>query len=150
MSKRELSTKNIWDMINDGATPKDLEDVIESGKTISDFFSEYIYNHPGLTAAEITRNANVSKSTANDIITGKKKGSRDKIFALCYGAHMSLKDVEHALAYSGNDELYPRRRRDTFIIYIFNNIENFPSIADVNIYLSDNGVEPLQTSKNDN
>ncbi|MBE5849763.1 MAG: hypothetical protein E7298_06320 [Lachnospiraceae bacterium] len=147
MKSNETSTQTIWDMLNNGASPSDIEALIDNTKTFADYMNEYLASHPDLTPAQITRNADLARSYASEILTGKKKGSRDRIIAICYGAGMNLDEVMHALTYSGNDPLYPKRKRDAYISYIFNNIKSFPSITDVNLFLSDRGEEPLSTSK---
>ncbi len=147
MKSEAPSTQTIWDLLNSGAAPDDIESVFEKEKTFSDYMNEHISKHPELTAAKIARKADIPKSYANEILTGKKKGSRDRIIALCYAAGMSLEETRHGLIFSGNDPLYPKRKRDAYIIYIFNNIEKFPTITDINLFLSDKGEEPLLTSR---
>ena len=149
MSKKRLDTKTIWDMIQDGASPDELETVISGGMSFHDYMYAYLEEHQELSEAQITRNANMSKSTVNDIINDRKKGSRDKILAICYGAHMTVNETEYALLYSGNNKFYPQLRRDMLLVYAFNNQKKYPTITDVNIYLSENGEAPLQTSKQD-
>lgn len=147
MNTNEPSTQTIWDMLNSGASPDEINHIPEKAITFSEFINDYMAAHPDLTAAQITKNADLPRSYASEILNGKKKGSRDRIIAICYGAGMTLDEVMHGLTYSGNDPLYPKRKRDAYIIYIFNNIKKFPSITDVNLFLSNNGEEPLLTSK---
>lgn len=149
MKSDETSTQTIWEMIKNGASPSDIETLTDNTMTFSDYMNNYMAEHPELTAAQITRNADLPRSYANEILTGKKKGSRDRIIAICYGARMNLDELQHALTYSGNDPLYPKRKRDAFLTYVFNNLKSFPTIMDVNLFLTDRGEEPLLTSKSE-
>ena len=49
MKTNETSTQTIWDMINNGVSPDDLESVYSNNISFSDFMNDYLSSHPSLT-----------------------------------------------------------------------------------------------------
>lgn len=56
-----------------------------------------------------------------EIISGKKKPSRDKLIRLCIGMQATLSDCQYLLRIYTYSPLYPRIRRDCYLIYCFVN-----------------------------
>ena len=123
---KEPLTKDVLDEINKSKTIKEGLNYIENNietipdKSFPDFFNEYLANHPEMKPADIIEKSCLSRTYAYEIINGKKKGGRDKIIALCFAAGMDYEEVNHALKYSGNNELYAKNNRDAVIIFAFN------------------------------
>lgn len=109
------------------------------------FWNNYFASHEGISLAEVVKKADLnSKNYGYEIINGLKKGSRDKVIALCYAANMSVDDLDYALMYSNNSRLYVKNPRDAYIKYFFNNRIGEP-IMNLNDFLEDNDCSPLDT-----
>ena len=114
--------------------------------TLKDFFDQFLANHPEKTISGIATDAQLSRTYGYEIINGSKKGSRDRIIALCLSAGMDLNEVNHALTYSGNSQLYAKNSRDAVIILAFNLRKTYNSVMKLNELLESNGFEALNTS----
>lgn len=95
----------------------------------------------GMKNAEIINASDFDPVYFYEIISNKKKPSRDKILRLLLGMGATFEDCQFALKSCGFPLLYPRDRRDSLLIYCIN---NYISVNDTNILLSDKGVEPLK------
>ena len=147
MKNNNPSTQMLWEQLDNGASPQDIQDSFRPTMNFKEYMDKYLATHPELTVAQIVRNSDISRSYANEIIAGKKKGTRDRIIALCYGAGMNCNELKEGLRCAGFTELVPRVRRDACIAYVFKHPRNFPSIANVNLYLESNGEPLLCASK---
>ncbi|MCR5848092.1 MAG: hypothetical protein K6G75_08240 [Lachnospiraceae bacterium] len=127
---KEPITKDVLDELNNAKTTKEGLSIIENkveaypDMTFKNFFDNYLAAHQNITLAEIINRSNVSRNYAYEVIGGKKKGGRDKIIALCFAAGMNYDETNHALKYSGNNELYAKNNRDAIIIFAFNMMNN--------------------------
>lgn len=94
-----------------------------------------------LIVSEVVKKSGISTNYVYQIINGKKNPSRDKIIALCIAASMSFKETNRSLALGGYVPLYPKDKRDAYIGICINT--GMKSVLDVNIFLEENGEEPL-------
>lgn len=116
-------------------------------KNFSDFFFSYI-NKKGLVKANIVNTCDLPRSTANDIICGKKENpSRDRIIAITYAANMSVDEMNRALTLSHNEPLYAKSPRDAFIMACIKEKKrgnaNFSNVTKLNAQLPEYGYAPL-------
>ncbi len=113
--------------------------------TFSDFFNDYLAKHYELKLADIVRDSGITRQYAYDIINGKRNGSRDKIISICFSACMSFDEINHALIYSGHNQLYIKNKRDAFIINAikFKKNLNLTNTTALNAYLDGYNQEPL-------
>ena len=107
--------------------------------SLKDFLDDYFCQHPDVTPATIIRNSNLSKNYVYPICNGKKNPSKYKLAAFCIGAHMNLKETQKALSLAGCSELYPKFPADAGIIICIN--RNCKNVTEVNLFLTENGVE---------
>ena len=127
---KEPITKDVLNEIinakNENEGMKIIENLVEPfpDMTFKSFFDNYLATHQNITLAEIIDKSNISRNYAYEIINGKKKGGRDKIIALCFAAGMNNNEVNHALKFSGNNELYAKNNRDAVIIFAFTMMNN--------------------------
>lgn len=152
----EPSTNFIYEqLINSDDLEKSLNlidqiDAPINHMSFSDFFNNYIGQHPELKVSQIIKDSNISKSYAHEIINGDKPGSRDRIIALCYSANMNMDEVKQALLLSQNQPLYAKSKRDIVIMHGINHKETdetYSSVIKLNIILEERGLLPLQLSK---
>lgn len=71
----------------------------------------------GLCAADVIRNSQIQRNYGYQILNGQKQPGRDKILALCLAASFSLDETQKALTLAGEGVLYPRKVRDSVIIF---------------------------------
>lgn len=150
---KEPSTAFVLEQLNKATNTmsglKYIEENILSSKNISfkDFFDCYLASHPDLKQSDIIRNSNLSRTYAYEILGGTKKGSRDKVIALCFAANMNLDETNHALTYSGNSSLYAKDKRDSIITLAINmkqkNNVDIKNVTDLNILLEKYNLTPL-------
>ena len=114
--------------------------------TFKAFFDKFLADHPEKSISKIATDARLSRTYGYEIINGSKKGSRDKIIALCFSAGMNLNEANHALTYSGNSQLYAKNSRDAVIILAFNQRKTYNSVMKLNDLLVENGFDELKTS----
>lgn len=134
-ANNKLNDKDALDFIK-----KNIEPI--KNMSFSVFFNEYLGNHQNVTTSEIVRRSGLSRTYAYEVINGTKKGSRDKIIALCLAAEMTEDELNHALMYSNNSVLYAKNSRDAYISYYF---RNHISTDAINLcsFLEDNDAESL-------
>lgn len=91
--------------------------------------------------AEIVKGADFDTVYFYQILSGKKTPSRDKLLRLLISMKTPFKSCQLALKLYGHSELYPRRSRDSIIIY---SINNNLSLAEVQQELLSAGEEAIQ------
>ncbi len=83
---------------------------------LSEFWSGLL-EKSGKSKADIVNASDVSYVYFYEILQGKKIPSKDKIVRLILGMELSLDDCQKALKYCNQSQLYPRIKRDSYIIY---------------------------------
>lgn len=94
-----------------------------------------------LIRSEIIHASYLDRSYAYDILSGKKRPSRDKLLSLLMGMKLELSEVQNLLNQTGYPVLYPRLERDCVLIF---GIERHLSIIDINELLFDTKNEQLK------
>ena len=109
------------------------EDEFEN-KSLAQLLGEILCNC-GIEKAEVVRRSNLDKTYAYQMFSGiKSNPSRDKIIMLCIAMNASLKDVQNLLQKAEYPSLYPRKRRDSALIFA---IEQHLSLIETNELLYD-------------
>lgn len=93
-----------------------------------------------ITKSELIKKSNLHRNYGYEIINGKKLPSRDKVIAISIGLQLNIEETQRFLKISGNRELYPRDKKDAYIIY---GITQKMSIFDINEFLFDKGFHTL-------
>lgn len=94
----------------------------------------------GLTRAQAIRNAKLNTIYGQQIFSGSRTPSRDKLLAIAFGMGLTFQETDTLLKQQRYPRLYPRNERDAVLIYAL--LHNL-SLADTNILLSQNQQEPL-------
>ena len=82
-----------------------------------------------------------SHSYVGKIVNGKELNpSRDVLLALCVYMGATVKETQILLKYAGKASLYVRRKRDVIVWFA---LMKHQSLDDLNMYLYDNGYDPL-------
>ncbi len=125
---------------NDYKTQQLSEDL----PTLANYLNDIIAKK-GLIVADIIKNSNMSKDYAYAILNGNRKNpTKDRIIALCLAMHLNLTETQRALKICGI-VLYSKNKRDAGIIICIN--REIYDIMKVNEFLTDNDLDPLETSK---
>jgi hypothetical protein len=66
------------------------------------------------------------------IFQGRRSPSREVLLQLAFGFPLTVVEAKHLLYYGGVETLYPRIRRDAYLMFALN---KQMSLADVNQYL---------------
>ena len=107
-------------------------------------FSEYVTTllcEKGFSESEVIRNSQIPRTYAYQIFSGQKSPGRDKVIALCLAIQMNYEEVQRALTLAGLGKLYPRRKRDSILIFA---IEHKISVQQVNELLFEEEEEILK------
>ena len=78
---------------------------------------------------------------AYQILNGSKNPGRDKTLAICLAAGMDYEETQRALALSDSGKLYPRKKRDSIIIFA---LHKRLSVQQTNELLYAEGEMPLE------
>ncbi len=99
----------------------------------------------GLTQSAVFLRADIPERYGYKLLSGEKKTKqRDVILRICYAAELTLSETQRALKKYGMAELYPKDKRDAFLMIAFN--ERPGSILDVNALLKHKGLDTLRPS----
>jgi hypothetical protein len=119
----QKSTDELLKILNN---ENEIDNYIEQNKadlidlSLSDYLADMLKKYG------ITKNAAINNSALNQIygyqiFDGKKKSpSRDKLIQLVFGMGLDITDAQRLLKIAGVNELYPRIKRDSIIIFALN------------------------------
>ena len=83
---------------------------------LSDFWNELL-KKSGKTKSDIVNASDISYIYFYEILQGKKIPTKDKIVRIILAMELALEDCQNALKYCNQSQLYPRIKRDSYIIY---------------------------------
>jgi hypothetical protein len=119
----QKSTDELLKILNNEA---EIEAYIEQNKADLIDLSLCDYLADMLKKYNLTKNTAINNSALNQIygyqiFDGKKKNpSRDKLIQLIFGMGLDITDAQRLLKIAGVNELYPRIKRDSIIIFALN------------------------------
>ena len=70
-----------------------------------------------ISKAELARRAGMSTVYLYQVISGRRRLSRDRLLCLCLGLGCPIETVQKLLKRSGHSPLYPKVRRDAILLY---------------------------------
>lgn len=74
-----------------------------------------LYEHCGLSKAELARRAGMSEVYLHQVFSGRRRPSRDRLLCLCIGMSAKLEEANLLLKGMGYAPVYPRLKRDAII-----------------------------------
>lgn len=99
-----------------------------------------------LKRQDILARADIPQKYGYKLLSGESHTSnRDKILRICLAMKLSLTETQRALVLYGMQPLYPKNKRDAFLIIAINT--SMHSIDDINERLVSYGLSELSTSK---
>ena len=75
----------------------------------------------GLTRAELLRRSNLNPIYGYQILSGKRRPSRDTLLCLCFGLGLCADETQNLLLHAGYAQLYIRDPRDSILFFALNN-----------------------------
>jgi len=117
-----LTTQELLKILHATRNTSELQEYTEKLASNSGFhsFSEYlcyILREKKIAESELIRDSQIQRTYAYQILNGTKNPGRDKVIALCLAAHMNLEETQRALILANLGQLYPRRHRDSILIF---------------------------------
>lgn len=103
-------------------------------------YLEQLLNQKNVSPGECIRKSGLDRTYCYQIFSGKKLPSRNKVLALCFGLALSFKESQALLKSTGYPPLYPRKERDSIIIFA---LHRNMSVWELNEILFDAGHEIL-------
>lgn len=118
----ELTTQELLKILHATRTTSELQEYTENLAANSGFhsFSEYlchILREREITESVLIRDSQIQRTYAYQILNGTKNPGRDKVIALCLAANMNFEETQRALTLADLGQLYPRRHRDSILIF---------------------------------
>ncbi len=125
MKKSTKELENILKNIH----PEDVNEYLneEKDSLIGSDFESYFKDclrQKGLTLNKVFLRLDISDSYGYKLLSNQKHTTnRDMIIKLCYVANFDLYETNKALILYGMSALYPRIKKDAYIISLFNNTQ---------------------------
>lgn len=119
----QKSTDELLKILN---AEEEIESYIEENKqdlinlSLSDYLDDMLKKY-NISKNEAINNSALNQIYGYQIFDGKKKSpSRDKLIQLIFGLGLDVTDAQRLLKIAGVNELYPRIKRDSIIIFAIN------------------------------
>lgn len=123
--KKPLTTDELLKILHSTHTVSELNKYTENlseqkdNLSLSEYFSSYFRLHD-IQESDLIRSSQIQRNYAYQILNGTKNPGRDKVLALCLAAQMNYEETQRALMLADLGKLYPRRKRDSIIIFALN------------------------------
>lgn len=101
---------------------------------------EILLRERRMTKAEFSKRACVNESYLYEILSGRKRPSRDRMLCLCFGLGLSLEESQEILRRCGYEKLFPKRKRDALLCRC---LENGWDVLRTNEALFDENMQTL-------
>ncbi|MBD5084172.1 MAG: helix-turn-helix domain-containing protein [Clostridiales bacterium] len=108
-------------------------------QSVSDHINQIIA-YKGLARADVAKTSGLNVIYAYQVMAGSRKPTRDKLLCLCKAMGLTVDEVQELLKHCGYAPLYPRRKRDAVILFVW---EKSKGILDLNEALFQNGEKTL-------
>ena len=101
---------------------------------------EELLETKNLRRAQVIRNAMLNPIYGQQIFSGVRTPSRNKLLSIAFGMELNLQETDTLLKQQGYPQLYPRQERDAVIIYGL--LHGWP-LMDVNTALYEREMDTL-------
>lgn len=121
----QRTTDELLNALNSIDSVRELKDFTQEAQqevifsSFADFLSYYMEKSE-ISASALIRQANIQRNYGYQILNGLKNPGREKVISFCLALGLSLSQVQQALTITGESVLYPKRRRDSIIIFAVN------------------------------
>lgn len=144
--KKKLTTDVLLKILHSTHSVSELNKYTENfseqkdNLSLSEYFSTYLRLHD-IRESDLIRASQIQRNYAYQILNGTKNPGRDKVLALCLAAQMNYEETQRALMLADLGKLYPRRKRDSIIIFALN---QELSVQQTNELLFEENETPLE------
>lgn len=144
--KKKLTTDELLKILHSTHSVSELNKYTEKyseqkdNLSLSEYFSTYLRLHD-IQESDLIRSSQIQRNYAYQILNGTKNPGRDKVLALCLAAQMNYEETQRALTFADLGKLYPRRKRDSIIIFALN---QKLSVQQINELLYEENETPLE------
>ena len=108
-------------------------------QSVSDHINQIIACK-GLARADVAKTSGLNVIYAYQVMAGSRKPTRDKLLCLCKAMGLTVDEVQELLKHCGYAPLYPRRKRDAVILFVW---EKCSGTLGINEALFQNGEKTL-------
>jgi len=108
-------------------------------------YLEKLLDDKHVEKSTVINSSNLDRTYGYQIFSGKKRPSRDRAIALCFGFMLNIDEAQKLLAIAKVGALYARNSRDVVIIFSLNRHFN---LIECNALLSNSKEEEITTFKN--
>lgn len=144
----EKNTKKITQMMEKQILAKtDIDQVLSDHQedliamSLSEYLDTLLIKYHANKKAILARTF-IDLSYGYQIFNGtKQKPRRDYLLQIAFAFPLDVKETKHLLYYGNAASLYPRVKRDAYLMYA---LHNGFSLYEVNDYLKKNTLEPFQ------
>lgn len=140
--------KTTDELMNDICNVSEIADYIEENEgeleklSLSEFLQNMLRKY-NMKKADLFRRAGiVGNNYGYEILQNDKKSpSRDVVLTICVAFPLTIEECQHALRCAGLAILYPRDKRDAYILYA---LKEKMSVTGLNDILEENGLKTLR------
>lgn len=117
---------------------EDNDQQFEQG-SLADYIAA-LMERKGIKKIDVVKRSRLSEVYTYQILAGMKNPDREKLLCIIFGLELNLQEANRVLKMGGKAELYPKKRRDSVIIFALN---KGLSLDDTNDLLYELGEETL-------
>jgi hypothetical protein len=129
------TSKNYYEYLEENRDSIKNTGLLKPGRALGALIAESGRSKPDVIARSM-----IEKHYAYQILSDKKKPSRDKMVMMCFGLGLSLERTNDLFKATGYTPLYAKELRDNIIIFC---LEKKLNVIDVNLLLSERGLPTL-------
>ncbi len=152
MDDKILKEKETSLLMNELQKTNELSDFLKHNidymntPSIAEYLNKLI-NERGLKKSKVIAATNLTREYGYEILSGKKKKkyNQNTLLAFALALHLNIDETQHLLKYGNVSELYPKRERDSIIIFAIKKgytVIQADSLLEQNGY-GDNLISPL-------
>lgn len=109
-------------------------------KRLSDYLMEMLIKY-NLEKKQVIAQAEINVTYGYQIFDGRKQPKRDKIIQICFGFPLTVDEIQIALRCGGVSELYPRNKRDAYIMFASNQKYNLRKLNELLYQMKEEEIE---------
>ena len=140
-----MQNKSTDELNNEIMSACNLDEFLSENQTqlqvcsIRDLLNQMIRER-GIRKAVLAKRSGMSEVYIHQILSGRRKPSRDRILCMAFGLSATPEETQDLLRRCGYASLYPRIKRDAVILY---GLSNQKDLFDINDRLFEIGEETL-------
>ncbi len=125
MKQEPLSTEELLKLLDSSLGTSELDQYVsqlppaDTSRTFSSYINQLL-TEKHLQSADVIRDSQIQRNYGYQILDGTKNPGRDKVIAICLSASCTLEETQRALALAKAGALYPKKIRDSILIFALN------------------------------